>query len=117
MPSSLHFLGLIYGSTLDIGILSIVQQRGSLLVCWYDSSLTSNTNLLAKDSGNCDEQGGNEKCSHDGEGEYPLERKSLGKKLSNSEGCRQDAESEAHGVILPHVRRLPRDGWVNLLCR
>lgn len=80
--------------------LLVVQKRCSLLIGWHDCALASEGQLLAKDSWNCDDQGGEEENTHDDKGKDPLERNSLGQELANPDGGCQDAQCEAHGVVL-----------------
>lgn len=82
--------------------LCVVQKWGSLLVCWNHSALsvTPETDLLAKDARNGNNEGREEENPHNDKGKDPLEGKCFGEELSNSEGCSKDTESKANGVVL-----------------
>jgi hypothetical protein len=56
--------------------------------------------FLAKDSWDCDDQGGEEENTHDDEGKDPLECDDLCEELANSDGGCQDAQREAYGIVL-----------------
>jgi len=80
--------------------LCVVQKRGSLLIRWNNSTLTSETDFLAKDTWYGDDKGRKEENTHDDKGKDPLECKGLCEELSDTEGGSEDAERESHGVIL-----------------
>lgn len=80
--------------------LLVVQKRCSLLIGWHNCALASEGQLLAEDSWNCDDQGGEEENGHDDKGKDPLECNGLDEELANADGGCQDAQCEAHGVVL-----------------
>jgi hypothetical protein len=85
---------------ISVDPLVVVQQRCTLLVSRNDLTLTSEAELLSEDTWDGDQQGSDEKNSHDDEGEDPLESNGLCEELSNSERSGQDAQSKAHSVVL-----------------
>jgi len=54
----------------------------------------------ASGCGHSNYHGGDKESSHDGERKDPLEGDDLAEELGNTNGSRQDAEIEAHGVVL-----------------
>jgi len=80
--------------------LAVLQKRSSLLIRWNDGTFSSERKLLAEDAWDCDDQGGEEEDSHDNEGKDPLECNDLGEELANADRGGQDAQCEAHGVVL-----------------
>lgn len=75
----------------------ISQQWSSLSIL---SPLTSDTNLLAKDAWERDDEGSEEEDAHDDKGKDPLESDGLAEELADAEGGGEDGEGEAHGVVL-----------------
>lgn len=80
--------------------LVIIQKRSSLLISRHDGLVSSEADLFSKNSWNSNHQSGKEEYCHDGEGENPLEGDSSSEELANSQSSRQNAECEAHGIIL-----------------
>lgn len=78
--------------------LVVREERGTLLV--GRGRALRPAVLLASPSrdGNCD--GGHEQDGHDGEGEDPLECDKLVEELCDANGGSENAEGEAHGVVL-----------------
>jgi hypothetical protein len=83
--------------------LRVIQQRGSLLVRWDNILLPSEREFLAENAWDGNAKCGDEQDSHDDESEDPLEGDGLRQELADAERSSQDAEFEAHGVILRHV--------------
>jgi len=80
--------------------LVVVQKRGSLLVGRYNVLISSEAELLAKDTWNGDDKGSEEENSHDGESKDPLESNDMCGELANAKSSCQYTECEAHGVVL-----------------
>jgi hypothetical protein len=83
--------------------LRVIQQRSSLLVCWDNILLPSEREFLAESAWERNAKCGDEQDSHDDESEDPLEGDGLRQELADAERSSQDAEFEAHCVILCHV--------------
>jgi len=80
--------------------LCIIQQWSSLLVCWDNVLLTSESELLPKNAWEGNAKRSDEEDTHDDESEDPLEGDGLGKELADTERSSQDAEFEANSVSL-----------------
>jgi hypothetical protein len=80
--------------------LVVIQKRSSLLVCWNNRLISANTEFLAENAWNANEQSKDEEGSHDGKSKDPLESNDLGEKLTDTKRSCEDTESKAHGVIL-----------------
>lgn len=78
--------------------LVVVQKRSSLLVLGDDGLASSEATTEDLREGN--DKGGNKEGGHDGESENPLECDDLSQELADAEGGAEDAEGEAHGVVL-----------------
>lgn len=78
--------------------LVVVQERRSLLVLGNDS--LASAEAAAEDLGEGNGKGSDEEGGHDGKGKYPLEGDDLSEELADTEGGAEDAEGEAHGVVL-----------------
>jgi len=62
--------------------------------------VSSEGDLLAEDTWDSNDQRSKEECSHDGEGENPLESDKLGEELVDTKRSCEDAKSETNGVVL-----------------
>jgi len=71
--------------------LRVVQKRGSLLVGWNDILLSSEADLLAKDTRHSDEQSSDEESGHNRESKDPLEGNGFDEELMDTKGSREDA--------------------------
>lgn len=65
-----------------------------------DDGLTTEANILAKNTWKCNDQGRDKDGCHDGEGENPLERNDLSKELTDTKTCAEHGQGKAHSVIL-----------------
>lgn len=84
----------------EIGIL-LLGEEGSALLILGSSSVPAD--VTASPRGDSDNDGHEEKDSHDDKGKDPLEGDNLAQELRDTEGSREDAEGKSHGVILYHV--------------
>jgi hypothetical protein len=111
---SIHLSSSLTG---NVRLLCVVQQRGSLLVCWDNILLTSEGELLAENAWDSNAKCGNEEDAHNDKSEDPLEGDGLGEKLADTERSSQNAECEAYGVVLCHVNnwRLYKSRTTNLV--
>lgn len=80
--------------------LVISEKRSSLPVSWRRRGLLSPAVVSASGGRDRDDNGGHEQDSHDGEGEDPLERDNLSEELGDTNGGCQNAQVEAHGIVL-----------------
>lgn len=69
--------------------------------------LSSEADLFAKDTWNGNEQSCNEESSHDGECKYPLECEGFDEELVDTEGSSEDAQCEAHSIVLVDNKEEP----------
>jgi len=77
------------------------------LICRDNILILSETNLLAKDAWDGNEEGSDKQGSHDGESEDPLEGDSSDEELVNTERSTDDAKSKTHGIVLVDDKEEP----------
>lgn len=70
------------------------------MVCWNNRLISANTEFLAENTWNGDQDGEHKEGSHDSKGKDPLESDDLGEELADTKRSCEDTESKAHGVIL-----------------
>src|ERR1700712_3662028 len=64
--------------------LVVIQKRSSLLVCWNNRLISANTEFLAENTWNGDQDGEHKEGSHDSKGKDPLESDDLGEELADT---------------------------------
>jgi len=84
----------LFGLGLSSSVV-FVEKRGTLLIGQYVGLGGAVGHL-----GNGNDNRRNKQDSHDGEGKDPLESDGLVKELADANCCGEDAEGEAHGVVL-----------------
>ena len=80
--------------------LVIVQQGSSLLIGRNNSLISAQTDFLAENTRDGNDESGKKEGSHDGKCKDPLECNSLGEELTDAKSSSEVAECEAHGVVL-----------------
>jgi len=96
---SIHLSSSLTGSICQ---LMVVQQWSSLLVCWNNVLLPAETEFLAENTWNRNTNCDDEQDAHDHKGKDPLESDSLREELTYTQRSSQNAQCEAHGVVLVH---------------
>lgn len=69
-----------------MAFLAVLQERSSLLISRDERLLSSEADLLPKQTRNADDERRKEESGHDCESKYPLEGNCLRKKLPNAKG-------------------------------
>jgi len=72
------------------------------LVCWNNILLPAETEFLSENTWKRNTKCSDEQDAHDHKGKDPLESDSLREELTHTQRSCQDAQCEAHGVVLVH---------------
>jgi len=99
MPDSKSFSHHSHVACLLVYCLVVVQKRSSFTILLSRSCLSTESELLAEEARNCNDQCRNKESGHNGKSEDPLKCYNLSQELGDTKSSGQDTQLESHSVV------------------